>query len=323
MLELHFINVADGDAILVEDWEDGEVFRMLVDTGRAQMEEAPGSERLTAADYLRERGISRIHVLVVTHLHTDHFGGLERLCSEIVIDKVYSGYVPSSPWRRIPPEPEGQKTVRGLIECVNQWARDVELLQAAGSPLHTVSSTIPALQLTRRLRADVICPNETVNAAQRLIWEDMLAGREVPEELKYWASKSRNPGSLRLRLSYAGRSVELAGDCYGQVWDNEDVRPCDILKVPHHGDGKALTQTLVERLRPSHAVISCAQEYLPHKDRPSYATVELLRQQGTEVWFTDSFAAQWHVPSRWRCVDFMIRDDGTIVAPERGESGRR
>lgn len=323
MLELHFINVADGDAILAEDWDDGEVFRMLVDTGRAWMEESAGSMRLTAADYLRERGISHIHVLVVTHLHTDHFGGLERLLSEITIDRVYSGYVPSDPLRRVPPEPEGQKTVRGLIECLNQWARDVELLNAAGSLLHPVPSTIPGLRLTRRLRADVICPNETVHAAQCLIWEAMFAGREVPEGWKYWASKSRNPGSLRLRLSYAGRSVELAGDCYGQVWDNDSVRPCDILKVPHHGDGKALTQTLAERLRPTHAVISCGQEYLPRKDRPSFDTVELLRRQGTEVWFTDSFAAQWHVPNRWRCVDFTIRDDGTILAPEHGGSGRR
>ena len=34
MLNIHFINVADGDSILIEDWEGERVFRMMVDTGR-------------------------------------------------------------------------------------------------------------------------------------------------------------------------------------------------------------------------------------------------------------------------------------------------
>lgn len=323
MLEIHFINVADGDAVLLEDRSGGEPFRMLVDTGRSRLQEAEGSLRLTAADYLRERGISRVDVLVVTHLHTDHFGCLENLLSQIAIGEVYSGFFPSCPERRIPPEPEAEKTVRGMIDCVNQWAADVECLRAQGCPLHTVAATIPGLRLTDRLTADLICPNETVNKVQRVVWEDMLAGKEVPENLKYWASKSRNPGSLRLRLTYGGRTLELAGDCYGGLWDNEGVRPCDILKVPHHGDSKAMTQSLARRLRPSYAVISCAAEYDPRKDRPSYDTVELLRQQGAGVWFTDSFTAEWHTPSRWRSVDFTIHDDGTIIAPDSHGSGGR
>lgn len=323
MLKLHFINVADGDAILVEDQDESGVFRMLVDAGQPQLEQSPSSLRLTAADYLREQHISHIDVLVVTHLHTDHFGGLETLLEEVSFGEVYSGFFPAAPGRRIPQQPEAQKTIRGMIECVNWWARDVEKLTAAGSLLHTVSATRFALPLTRRLSADVICPNETVSAVQRLVWERMLSGGEVPESLQYWVSKSRNPGSLRLRLSYGGRSVELAGDCYGHVWDSERILPCDILKVPHHGDCKALTQTLVQRLNPSYAVISCAAEYIPRKDRPSYDTVELLRRQGTRVWFTDSFGAEWHEPDYWRCVGFTILEDGTVITPDsRGCGGR-
>lgn len=323
MLKVNFINVADGDAILVEDQDGKGTFRMLVDVGQSRLEASPGSLRLTAAEYLRDKHISHINVLVVTHLHADHFGGLETLIPEITIDAAYSGFFPACPRKRIPPEEDAPKTVRGMIECVNRWAENVEKLKAAGCLLHTVRATVPSLGLTDRLTADIICPNETVGAVQRLVWEDMLSGKEVPESLKYWVSKSRNPGSLRLRLTYGGRSLELAGDCYGQVWDSERIQPCDILKVPHHGGCKALTQTLVRRLRPSYAVISCAAEYIPRKDRPSYDTVELLRQQGTRVWFTDSFAADWHEPNRWRSVEFAIHEDGTIITPDsRGCGGR-
>ena len=57
MLRLHFINVGDGDAILVEELREGSAFRMLVDTGREDVGGEPGSLRRTAAEYLAELGI--------------------------------------------------------------------------------------------------------------------------------------------------------------------------------------------------------------------------------------------------------------------------
>ena len=221
MLNIHFINVADGDSILIEDWEGERVFRMMVDTGRRELACEPDSRRCRAIDYLREKQITHLDVLVVTHLHTDHAGGLGTLVPEITIDDVYSGFFPGGLGERAPLEPDGQKTVRGLIECLNQWAEDVDRLRDTAARLHTVSGTLRGLSLTSRLSADIICPNRTENAVQRLVWEDMLRGLSVPEDLKYWASKSRNPGSLRLRLTYAGCTIELAGDCYGCVWEDE------------------------------------------------------------------------------------------------------
>ena len=94
MLNIHFINVADGDSILIEDWEGERVFRMMVDTGRRELACEPDSRRCRAIDYLREKHITHLDVLVVTHLHTDHAGGLGTLVPEITIDDVYSGFFP-------------------------------------------------------------------------------------------------------------------------------------------------------------------------------------------------------------------------------------
>ena len=323
MLNIHFINVADGDAILIEDRDGERVFRMMVDTGRRELACEPDSRRCRAVDYLREKQITHLDVLVVTHLHTDHAGGLGTLVPEITIDDVYSGFFPGGPGERAPLEPDGQKTVRGLIECLNEWAENADRLREMGCRLHTVSETLRALPLTPRLSVDIICPNRTENAAQRLVWGDMLRGLPVPEDLKYWAAKSRNPGSLRVRLTYAGRVMELAGDCYGCVWENEALTPCDIFKVPHHGDAKSMTEKLAEKLRPTWAVISCKSEYIPHKDRPSQGAVELLRRTGARVLFTDSFSAPWHQADYWDSVDFTIREDGTVIAPESCDGDRR
>lgn len=317
MLELHFLNVGDGDAILVEDTDDE--FRLLVDCGRKDVGSAPDSRRQTAAEHLRKRKIEHIDVLVVTHLHKDHFGGLKDILKKVSIGTVYSGFFPDDPGSQAPEEPEAQKTVRGMIKCLNRWTRLVKELKKEGSRLCCVSDTIEGLCLTERLTADIICPNAAVNEAQRKIWNAMLQGERVLPGVKYWASKSRNPNSLRVRLTYAGRRIELGGDCYGENWKGEDLSHCDLLKVPHHGDPKALTPELVRRLRPDRAVISCGSGYDRKKDRPSQWTIELLRRQGTQVYFTDS-----HERSPcWRSVDFKIKNKGEIIAPEGcGGSGR-
>lgn len=320
MLELHFINVADGDAVLIEEHGEGTAFRMLVDTGRRDVDAWPGSLRCTAAEYLRELGISHIDVLVVTHLHVDHFGDLPELLEEVSFGHICSGFFPERPGGRVPPGPPGDKTVQGLIDCLDQWSADTAAMLAKGCRLHAVE-TSTVLPLTERLQAEIVCPGEEASAFQRAAWADLLAGRPVSPDLLYWSAKYRNPGSLRVRLTYAGRVAELAADCYGAAWEDR-ARPCDILKVPHHGDKKALTETLVRRLRPSHAVISCGAEYIPRKDRPSQAGVELLERYGAQVWFTDSFSAPWRAPLYHRSIHFTIHENGTVTAPDSCGGGR-
>ena len=320
MLEIHFINVADGDAVLIEEHGEGAAFRMLVDTGRRYVDAWPGSLRCTAAEYLRELGISHIDVLVVTHLHVDHFGDLPELLEEVSFDRVYSGFFPERPGGRVSPGPPVDKTVQGLIDCLDQWSADTAAMLAKGCRLHAVDA-VTILPLTDRLRVEIICPGEEASAFQRAAWADLLAGRPVSPDLLYWSAKYRNPGSLRVRLTYAGRVAELAADCYAAAWE-EQARPCDILKVPHHGDKKALTEALVRRLRPSHAVISCGAEYIPRKDRPSRAGVELLERYGARVWFTDSFSAPWLAPLYHRSIHFTIYENGTVAAPDSRDGGR-
>ena len=323
MLKLHFINVADGDSILVEALSGPRPFRLLVDTGLSRVEPVPGSLRGSCAGYLKRLGIRHIDVLVVTHLHLDHFGGIGELLRQASVDRVYTGYVPPRQDRRLPLRPTAQKTIQGQIQCLNLWCETVARLEQTGCQIHTVTHD-QVLTPTDRLRVELLAPNKAVQAIQTQVWDRLLDGQAVPEDLEYWASKARNPGSMRLRLQYAGRRIELAGDCYGAMWDWGDLKPCDILKVPHHGDCKAVTEELVRKLRPRHAVISCAAEYIPRKDRPSARTAELLTAQGAQLWFTDAFSAPWHAaPRQWPAAVFSIQEDGTILTPNAPtESGR-
>ncbi|HOI12298.1 MAG TPA: MBL fold metallo-hydrolase [Methanoculleus sp.] len=69
-LAVHFIDVGQGDSILIE-------FRdktMLIDAGERGM-----GERVIA--YLEDRSVERLDVVVATHAHSDHIGGLADVIS--------------------------------------------------------------------------------------------------------------------------------------------------------------------------------------------------------------------------------------------------
>ncbi|MCD8078487.1 MAG: MBL fold metallo-hydrolase, partial [Lachnospiraceae bacterium] len=307
MLELHFINVGDGDAILIREESDGRRFDMLVDAGRPEVLPEEGSLRLPAADYLAGLGVTHLDLLVVTHLHIDHFGGVARLLPWTRVDLVLSGYFPPDPGARIE-RISGEKTVLGLIDCLNDWSGIVASMRKRGVRRTAVTETVH-LEPVPGLALEFLCPNPEEMRRQTVSWYELFAGEDLPEEELYRSSKLRNPLSLRVRLHYAGREIELSGDCLGAGWEESGKRPCDLWKVPHHGDIKSVTPELVAALHPRCAVISCEKGYNEKKDRPSAYVIDLLRQNGAEVWFTDTYEAPWYTSGRHRAAVFTVRSD--------------
>lgn len=84
-LSVHYIDVGQGDCILIESGNEN----MLIDCG-----ESSESDEVTA--YLKEHNISEINYLVGTHPHSDHMGGMSAIVDNFEIDNFYMPYLPDS-----------------------------------------------------------------------------------------------------------------------------------------------------------------------------------------------------------------------------------
>lgn len=76
-LLVHFIDVGQGDSILIESDEE----YMLIDAGENDM-----GERVV--NYLKSVGVTKLSYVIGTHPHSDHIGGLDDVIRAFDVDKV-------------------------------------------------------------------------------------------------------------------------------------------------------------------------------------------------------------------------------------------
>lgn len=81
--EVHFIDVGQGDSILIR--ADGQT--ALIDAGE-------NDQGKTVIDYLLTQGVDRIDLLIMTHPHSDHIGGMDDVIEAFEIGKILMPRLP-------------------------------------------------------------------------------------------------------------------------------------------------------------------------------------------------------------------------------------
>jgi len=308
MLKLDFLNVGDGDAILIRD--DAADFVLLVDTGRPHIEFTRGSKRTSVLNHLMQAKIDHIDLLVLTHLHFDHIGGALSVLRHIPVKRLLAAYLPPEDAAWIDAPASEEKTVVGMIDALNLFCDIVTAARTNGTRCECAIGSEE--QLTPDLQMKPELPDDELLTRQREHFDAIYRGEPLPEDVLYAVSKERNISSLRLRLQYAGKSVLLTGDSYAAYWENDPSPHCDILKVPHHGDDKSMTQVLLDQLQPEYAVISCENAESPKKPRPAEFVLAMLLEKVPHVLCTENRAFEQFPATTQAAIHLEIHDDGSI-----------
>lgn len=286
MLTIDFINVGYGDAILLRDTDVP--FSMLVDCGDKELggtEE--NSARIMAADFLQNEGIKCLDLLVLTHLHRDHAGGLLHVLDCVSVREMWTNYLPPTDFwgKHIPLRDDFSPGSYCLMESMNIFLDALGKARDAGTLIRRMDEDNCQVQLTTKLSTTIHLESEELFLRQSEIWSEALLGKADDsrlDELDHFI----NDTSLRMRISYGKFTMELPGDVYADCWEKHKLSPCTIVKLPHHGHKDSITPHLLEMLKPSHVVISVSGTR--EDDCPSAYAIELLKLSNCKLHVTDA-----------------------------------
>ena len=120
-LKLTFIDVGQGDSILLEF---PGTKKMLIDGGGTPEDIFDIGDRIVSP-FLWEKGIKKIHYLVMTHAHPDHMNGLKAVARNFKIEEFWEAFSPKDNRaytelrRRLPPSTACRRMFRGHVENID------------------------------------------------------------------------------------------------------------------------------------------------------------------------------------------------------------
>ncbi len=244
--EVRMLDVGEGSATLVRDPDRHAI---LIDAG-------PESGDL--AKHLRSLGVRRLDLVLVSHPHADHFGGLSEIVGAVEVgtlldDVVAEGTATGARSKDVPAEARDYLTLRrALIE------------DGAAYALVSKPATVTLGEVCLRLYP----PRQPFYPVT------------TP-----WEGERLNAASVVAVVSVQGIAILIPGDAEAATLARYDLPPVDALFVPHHGSAEAVSPTLLRRLQPEVACISVGRgNSFGHPDPD---TITVIKEAAIPVIRTD------------------------------------
>jgi competence protein ComEC len=211
--------------------------------------------RLAVLPFLRRLGVTRIDRMVLTHAHPDHENGLLTLARQFPVTELWWNGQPAA----------GKEHAALLARLTEQGTRWRDFAGDVHRTLDIAGVTVRVLSPTRA---------------------------------PFAVGLGLNDNSLVLELQSHGHRLLLAGDIEktteAALVESGELRPVDVLKVPHHGSRTSSTPAFLATLRPGLAVAG-ARPWGP-LPFPHAEVTERYAQAGVPLWTT----AQGHVEIAWQ-----------------------
>lgn len=245
--QLVFVDVGQGDCVHLKDGRTD----VLFDSGGSTQRDV-GEQVLIP--YFLGNGVSEIDLAVISHLHTDHYAGLQTMTKGVRVRKLLLSEV----YRSMAPEIAAET---GIPE------EDI-LFSDAGKVYR-------AGKITLR----VLAPEPRSPEANAKILENL---------------EDENQACLVVQAEYRGRTLLLTGDIDSayeqelvQKWGS--TLRSDILKVAHHGSKNSSCNEFLECVRPEVSVIQAGRNNI--YGHPTKEAMDRIRQAGSRLYRNDTQGA--------------------------------
>jgi beta-lactamase superfamily II metal-dependent hydrolase len=283
-LTIAFIDVGQGDSILVIL---PNTKTLLIDGG-----EREGSGKVLAT--IHEHGLNHIDIVVATHPHADHIGGLVDVIKNVDV---------------------GEALDSGQVHTTRTFEDFLDAIDTKQIPLKPVRQG-DSINLDPTVNIDVL--NPPVN---------LLDGGADSEAAEF------NDNSVVLKLTYGEFSALLTGDMEERnearlVSENTTALDADVLKAGHHGSRTSSSLSFLNAVMPEVVIISLGAGNTyghPHQealDRILAAGVEHLFRtdiDGTITLTVNGSSSEYYsilTENNGKTITTVVDDDYDISEPE-------
>lgn len=321
-MKLRFLNVGYGESILLTAQKpDGSAFTMLIDGGSGEDAEYMGfPARIRAADALRELGLSRLDVVLNTHIHEDHTCGLARVADEFEIGEYWCCALPEDHevWPELPDKivtlPRSDKSLRAL----NEHRRLLKRFRSQNTPVRQLRQGSEVTLPVEDLSISVLGPSseETLEMLERIDRLYAETETKAQKELLLDVDKNMNNHSVMLMLNCHGTKVLLPGDtnCAGYDHLPPQALRADVFKVGHHGQRDGADEALVQAVSPRVLVVCASSDRRYESMHPEILGLFRAHDPNTVYLLSDTpDLAPWTdgVPAH-KALEVTLEADGSI-----------
>ena len=312
-MEMTFINVGYGDAILVQS----QGYTLLLDGGSALPEEFEGfAHRIPAVEYLERTHVSRIDLLLISHIHEDHVCGLEPILERIPVGEIRIPFDLNlfADAEEVMPNRSAPRSVHLFSAALNVMGRLLRKAEERGIPVKSLQYG-DRLDLPGALKLSVLAPD----AANRQRFEALLRSAfsmEDPTEALVEMDKTSNDTSLLLKLECDGIGCLLAADSCPRNWNGADFslfKNENVLKLPHHGQKDSFSEIFMKNM-PLEVVVttSSSDRRYNSANREVYDALRKLHPQ-VKLLFTDErdYPPYFSQPEGFQAIK-LVMDSGKI-----------
>ena len=231
-MSVHVIDVGKADSIYIKCKDKN----ILIDAGERDIYDKVNV-------YLRKNDVKKLDLVVATHPHSDHIGGMREVLDEFEVERFI---MPILPDNVLPTS----KTYEKLLLKLDEKNINVE------KPVPGSSFYIGDLKL------DIFAPNDNYDKI--------------------------NNYSVVIKATYKNKKFLLTGDAEKE--SEKDMinkgfdLSADVLKVGHHGSKTSTTKEFLNKVNPTYAVFSVAED---KSKLPKREVINRLNYKGYILYRTD------------------------------------